>query len=125
MKLKKRIGAALTALALVSAMLLGAMAVNYDKTATALTEKKTTTVTLEVGATQETIGADVVFVLDKSTSTDVRNEAVKMLKELQEEAAERDLSVKVGAVVFNRSADNEEYVVELADLSEDSTISAL
>lgn len=115
----KKIWAMLTALALVCAMLPSAMAVDLNKEASGLTNNKTT-VTLTVGADQTTEAADVVFVLDKSTSTDVREEALKMLKELQKEASERNLKVKVGAVVFNRSADNEGYVVDLSELDDDT-----
>lgn len=115
----KKIWAMLTALALVCAMLPSAMAVDLSKEASGLTNNKTT-VTLTVGADQTTEAADVVFVLDKSTSTDVREEALKMLKELQNEASERNLKVKVGAVVFNRSADNEGYVVDLSELDDDT-----
>ncbi len=116
----------LTALALSAAMAVSvefaanpAENVTLDKSASGW-EGDQTTVTLSIGATQTTTAADVVFVLDKSTSTDVRDEAIRMLGELQEEGAERDLDIKVGAVIFNRTADNEGYVVDLKPLNESS-----
>ncbi len=116
----------LTALALSAAMAASvgfaanpAENVTLDKSASGW-EGDQTTVTLSIGATQTKTAADVVFVLDKSTSADVRDEALCMLEELQKEGAERDLDIKVGAVIFNRNADNEGYVVDLKPLNESS-----
>ena len=53
--------------------------VSVDKTATDLDANDQTTVTLKIGAGQGRLESNVVFVLDKSTSTDVREEAGKML----------------------------------------------
>lgn len=118
--MKKRIGAMLTALALVGAMLPSAMAVELDKSATDLTENDKTTVTLTVGANQDTVAADVVFVLDKSTSTDVKKEALAMLNELQNRATEENLAVNVGVVTFNNNAANEGYNLPLRPLDDES-----
>ena len=85
-----------------------------------MSDVEKTTITLSVGSEETTTGADVVFVLDKSTSTDVRDEALRMLGELQEEGERRDLDINVGAVIFNKSADNEGYVVGLKPLNESS-----
>ena len=116
----------LTALALSAAMAASvgfaanpAENVTLDKSASGW-EGDQTTVTLSIGATQTKTAADVVFVLDKSTSTDVKDEALRMLGELQEEGERRDLDIKVGAVIFNKSADNEGYVVDLKPLNESS-----
>ena len=125
MKLKKRIGAALTALALVSAMVPGAMAagsngVTQDKTATALNEAKNTTVSLEIGATEEHPVSDVVFVLDKSTSVDVKDAAENMLDELMNRVNPDESTINVGVVVFNNNASNEGYCLELTELNDNS-----
>ena len=56
-----------------------------SKTATALTEEKTTDVTLEVNGAEENSKYAVLFLLDKSTSSGTtRTEAAKMLDYLQE-----------------------------------------
>ena len=98
--LQKRIFCGLTALA-TAAMVFPAtaMAAN-DKTADGLTEDKTT-VTLSVGADSETVGSDVVFVLDKSASTDIRQEAVNMLNELMTQVEEGH-TVNVGVINFEQ-----------------------
>ncbi len=59
--------------------------VKIDKTATELDENDKTTVTLNIGSGETKTVSDVVFVLDKSTSMDVREEAAAMLKELEKE----------------------------------------
>ncbi len=94
--------------------------VALNKTAAELTEDDETTVTLSIGSTEEVVGADVVFVLDKSTSTDVKNEALAMLDELMEHTKASNLQVKVGLVTFNRVASNEEYNLPLTELNESS-----
>lgn len=78
----------------------GSTGVTIDKTATPLDGDKTT-VTLEVGATQETTVSDVVFVLDKSASAEIRNEAMQMLSELSERVKEGNV-IKVGVVNFEK-----------------------
>ena len=74
--------------------------VTVDKTATDLVGDKTT-VTLSIGAQQETTVSDVVFVLDKSASLDIRNEALNMLNELSNRVGEGNL-VKVGVVNYEK-----------------------
>ena len=88
--------------------------VDINKTATELKDDKTT-VTLNVGASELQTASDVVFVLDKSTSVDVRNEAIKMLNELKEQA-ENNI-IKVGVVVFNRNAN---VVLNLTELNDEN-----
>lgn len=94
--------------------------VYVDKTATKLDANDQTTVTLKVGAGQETTAADVVFVLDKSTSVEVKKEALAMLEELQKYTETNNLVVKVGVVTFNRVADNEGYNLQLTELNDES-----
>ncbi len=90
-----------------------------DKTATDLSDDKTD-VTLSIGAGSKTTASDVVFVLDKSTSAEVKNEALAMLDELMEQTSENDLMVNVGVVTFNRMADSEEFNMSLQPLNEKS-----
>lgn len=119
---KKRAFACLLAAIMCAAMMpISTMAVDngndgvtLNKTATDLDANDQTTVTLSIGATKTTTAADVVFVLDKSTSTDVREAAASMLEELRDEAERKEIDVKVGVVVFNRVAENS---LELTDLA--------
>lgn len=91
-----------------------------DKTATDLDPDDQTTVTLKVGADQAVSGSDVVFVLDKSTSVEVKNEALAMLEELKNYASTNNYSVKVGLVTFNNNANNTDYNLELTKLDDTS-----
>ena len=74
--------------------------VTVDKTATGLVDDKSN-VTLTVGGGEETTASDVVFVLDKSASTDIRQEAMQMLDELQKQAGEGNI-INVGVVNFEK-----------------------
>ena len=74
--------------------------VTVDKTATGLVDDKSN-VTLTVGGGEETTASDVVFVLDKSASSDIRQEAMDMLTELQKQAGEGNI-INVGVVNFEK-----------------------
>ena len=74
--------------------------VTVDKTATGLVDDKSN-VTLTVGGGEETTASDVVFVLDKSASSDIRQEAMQMLDELQAQAGEGNI-INVGVVNFEK-----------------------
>lgn len=91
-----------------------AFALRLDKQATDLTDDRTD-VTLSLGATQGQTVSDVVFVLDKSTSVEVREAAKAMLDELMDRAGEN--RIKVGVVVFNKTASEQ---LPLTDLNSDS-----
>lgn len=93
--------------------------VDIDKTATDLVNDQTK-VTLTVGADQETTGADVVFVLDKSTSTEVKKEALAMLDELMKHTVNSNLDVKVGVITFNKVATNESFNLPLSELNQET-----
>ncbi|WP_125114972.1 S-layer homology domain-containing protein [Agathobaculum sp. Marseille-P7918] len=93
--------------------------VQLDKTATDL-ENDQTDVTLTIGATQTTTAADVVFVLDKSTSTNVKDEALAMLDELKNYTTDNNLQVNVGVVTFNKVANNKEFNLDLTELNAES-----
>ena len=82
--------------------------VSKSKTATNLVLQDDGTyrsdVTLSLPSAQSTLDTDIVFVLDKSTSTDAKDEALAMLQEIRQQVADKDATVKVGVVTFNRYA---------------------
>lgn len=86
--------------------------VSKGKTATALDSNYNSTVTLSLPSAEKPLVSDVVFVLDKSTSATVENQALGMLKQLKEKAAEDGATVKVRVVIFNKEA----HVTEWKDL---------
>ena len=86
--------------------------VSKGKTATALDSNYNSTVTLSLPSAEKPLVSDVVFVLDKSTSATVENQALGMLKQLKEKAVEDGATVKVGVVIFNKEA----HVTEWKDL---------
>ena len=94
--------------------------VSRSKTATALdTSTWTSNVTLSLPSAEEKLASDVVFVLDKSTSTDLEDQALRMLNKLKEQAKSTEAKVKVGVVIFNKEA----HVTPLTDLAtDDNTI---
>ena len=76
-----------------------------SKTATNLDENYESQVTLSLPAKDEQLVSDVVFVLDKSTSTNVTDEIKDMLDSLAARIAETDgAAVNVGVVSFNQTA---------------------
>lgn len=83
-----------------------------DKTATEFDKDFNSRVTLSLPSAEKELVSDVVFVLDKSTSATVENQALGMLKQLKEKAAEDRATVKVGVVIFNKEA----HVTEWKDL---------
>lgn len=72
--------------------------VSKSKTAQNLNESLESEVTLSLPSAEEPLATDVVFVLDKSTSADVEDEAISMLTELAAKTAD----IKVGIVIFNK-----------------------
>lgn len=74
--------------------------VSKSKTAENLDEALESEVTLSLPSAEEPLATDVVFVLDKSTSADVEEEAIGMLTELSSKAAD----IKVGIVIFNKTS---------------------
>ena len=76
-----------------------------SKTATDLDANYESQVTLSLPAKDEQLVSDVVFVLDKSTSTNVTDEIKDMLDSLAARIAETDgAAVNVGVVSFNQTA---------------------
>ena len=89
--------------------------VSRSKTATALdTNTWTSNVTLSLPSAEEALASDVVFVLDKSTSTKLEEQALGMLNNLKEQAASTKAKVKVGVVIFNKQANKTAPLTDLA-----------
>ncbi len=88
-----------------------------SKTATELDENFESQVTLSLPASDEQLVSDVVFVLDKSTSTDLREQAQELLKQLNAQVEKTQAKVKVGVVVFNKEANR---VLELTELDKEN-----
>ncbi|HIS69967.1 MAG TPA: VWA domain-containing protein [Candidatus Gallacutalibacter stercoravium] len=78
--------------------------VSKSKTATNLDDNYEANVTLSLPSAEEQLVTDVVFVLDKSTSTDIEQDALNMLQNLQTQVQETNAQVKVGVVIFNKEA---------------------
>nr|WP_302641395.1 S-layer homology domain-containing protein [uncultured Agathobaculum sp.] len=89
--------------------------VSRSKTATQLdTNTWTSNVTLSLPSAEEALASDVVFVLDKSTSTKLEEQALGMLNNLKEQAASTKAKVKVGVVIFNKQANKTAPLTDLA-----------
>ena len=88
-----------------------------SKTATPLDANYESDVTLSLPSAEEQLESDVVFVLDKSTSTDIEDEALAMLEDLQGQIAQTGAKVNVGVVIFNKEANR---VLELTELTEEN-----
>ena len=86
-----------------------------SKTATELDENYQSQVTLSLPSAEEQLVSDVVFVLDKSTSAELEEQAVKMLENLNDQIKETGAKVKVGVVIFNKEAHSELALTELND----------
>lgn len=56
--------------------------------------------TLSLPSAEEALASDVVFVLDKSTSAKMEEQALKMLTALKEQTEKTKAKVKVGVVIF-------------------------
>lgn len=78
--------------------------VSKSKTATNLDENFESDVTLSLPSAEAQLASDVVFVLDKSTSAALEDQALKMLKNLQAQIQETGAKVNVGVVIFNKEA---------------------
>ena len=73
----------------------------------------TSDVTLTLPSVEESPVYDVVFVLDKSASAELEREALAMLKQLQNQIAGTQITIKVGVVIFNKEA----HVTKLKNLT--------
>ena len=96
-----------------------------SKTATQLDENYQSQVTLSLPSAEEQLVSDVVFVLDKSTSADLEEQAIEMLKNLNTQIKETGAKVKVGVVIFNKQAHSELALTELNDANMDAIENAI
>ncbi len=78
--------------------------VSKSKTATNLDANYQSQVTLSLPSSEYQLASDVVFVLDKSTSSNVKDDAIKMLESLKSDIEENGAKVNVGIVIFNQEA---------------------
>lgn len=74
--------------------------VDIKKYASGLDQNDQTDVTLQIGSTDELVEANVVFVIDKSTSDDVREAAGKLLEDLNRSAKVSNSVINVAVVSF-------------------------
>lgn len=84
-----------------------------SKEATNLDENYESRVTLSLPSAEKQLETDVVFVLDKSTSPNLQEEALKMLNDLKAQVETSNAKVKVGVVIFNKGA---HVITPLTDL---------
>ena len=77
--------------------------ISKSKKATELVNDETT-ITLSLPAEKEEQNTDIVFVLDKSTSTTIETKALEMLAAIKDACNGTNASVKVGIVIFNKVA---------------------
>lgn len=87
-----------------------------SKTATEFDKDYKTDVTLSVPGVQQSLDSDVVFVLDKSTSTDLETASLDLLTQLKNQVKDTGAKVKVGVVIFNKVAN---VTAQLTDISTD------
>lgn len=71
--------------------------ISKSKKATNLDENFESQVTLSLPSAEEKLENDIVFVLDKSTSVQLENEALEMLKELQAQAKKNGAKVRLNS----------------------------
>ena len=90
--------------------------ISKSKTATNLDANYESKVTLSLPSAEEPLVSDIVFVLDKSTSAQLEQQALDMLGELRAHVEKTGATVKVGVVIFNKVANvaNEGKFFELA-----------
>ena len=86
-----------------------------DKTATALDGNDRTRVTLSIGASEELENVAVLFLLDKSTSQGVRDEAAEMLDELKTKS---NTNILYDVVIFSGTATSTGW----RDIRDDATL---
>ena len=89
--------------------------VSKSKEATELDSDFNSQITLSLPSAEEQLVTDVVFVLDKSTSTVIEDEALEMLKNLQQQADATGARINAGVVIFNKTANEAIGLTELND----------
>ena len=89
--------------------------VSKSKEATNLNPQFETTVTLSLPATEQQVKTDVVFVLDKSTSAELKEKAREMMRDLNEVIRNTQAQVNIGIITFNKVANRTLELTELND----------
>lgn len=89
--------------------------VSKSKEATNLDEQFNSEITLSLPSAEEQLVTDVVFVLDKSTSSNIEDEALAMLGNLNEQSSSTGARINVGVVIFNQIANKTLELTELND----------
>lgn len=84
--------------------------VSKSKTATPLDADYESEVTLSLPSAEEQLVTDVVFVLDKSTSAEIKSQTLDMLESLKAQVDKTDAKVKVGVVIFNKVANVTDFM---------------
>lgn len=84
--------------------------ISKSKTATNLDENYESNVVLSLPSSEEQLVTDVVFVLDKSTSAEIAQQALDMLSELKSQVEQTSAKVKVGVVIFNKEAHSSNWM---------------
>lgn len=88
--------------------------ISKSKTATPLDTQYTSALTLSLPAAQQEIASDVVFVLDKSTSTAIEQEVLSLLQRLRTQLQGSNAKINVGVVIFNKTAHAQCALTDLA-----------
>lgn len=83
-----------------------ASAVSKSKFATNLNSNYQSTVTLSFPSAEVPLESDVVFVLDKSSSATVAEDALKMLQALNGQLKSTNAKINVAVVIFNKKANS-------------------
>lgn len=93
--------------------------ISTAKTASSLNANKETQVKLSFPGKEDKLGSDIVFVLDKSgmsAQNDIYTQAKVFLKNIKEQAKDKNLDVKIGVVLFNSIGNIKQ---KLTDISTD------
>lgn len=87
--------------------------VSKSKEATNLDSEFNSEIVLSLPSAEQQLVSDVVFVLDKSTSAEIEDEALAMLTNLEKQIHETGAKIKVGVVIFNKAANEAIGLTEL------------
>ena len=98
-----------------------------SKTATELDENYQSKVTLSLPSAEEELTTDVVFVMDKSTSTkeNIMNQFNSLLTSLAQQANEGKADIKIGVVAFYKSAQDVVPLTNIKNITMDQVKDAL
>ena len=89
-----------------------------EKVASELDKNLETKVKLSFPGKQEVLPSDIVFVVDKSGASaqeDIYNNAKIFLEDVRKQAEEKGLNIKVGVVLFNRSGNIKQNLIDVVE----------